>query len=237
MMEYRLHRYFCSSRPVVPLLMIAFFSGVMFSMKPLNVCSGYVLAGVIQFVLMTFVTLGLSGSEEIVEEQLILFHGNSRSGYFAAREMTLVLISCLYGLLFAFVPVVLNCFNRFSLFTRALSAGDVAMGAMIILGSGVAGTAIGDVFHPRIMGDRKMAVTVTVGMILLSIVKDAVFNKLRFLRCLGILIPSVMKPAHDLGNGDYFEAKSVTAFLVTMVLYYLAVIFIKNLILNRKKFS
>lgn len=54
----------------------------------------------------------------------------------------------------------------------------------------------------------------------LSIVKDAVFDKFWFLRCLGILLPSVMKPARDLENGDYF-----------------VVVIIKNLILNRKKFS
>ncbi|MDD6615042.1 MAG: hypothetical protein PUF13_02910 [Lachnospiraceae bacterium] len=54
-------------------------------MKPVNVCSGYVLAGVIQFVLLTFVAPGISGSEETVEEQLILCHGNSWCGYLGAR--------------------------------------------------------------------------------------------------------------------------------------------------------
>ena len=110
------------------------------------------------------------------------------------------------------------------------------MGAIIILGSGFAGIAVGDMLHPRIISDRKMAIAAAVGIMILSIIKDSMIEKCRFLRFFGILLPSVMKPARDLGNGDYFEVRSVLAFLIMMVLYYLIVAVIKNLGLNRRKF-
>jgi len=203
----------------------------------MNVGSGYIFFGVFQFILMTFVSLSMNENEEIVEEQLLLLHGNSWGAYCVAREITLLLISCLYGVLHTVGPVIVNCFNHFSYFTRTLTVGDVIMGAMIILGSGFAGIAIGDFLHPRIMSDRKMAIIVVVVIMILSIVKDAVIEKYKFLMCFGMLLPSVMKPACDLGNGDYFDVKSVMAFILMMVLYYLVVVIIKNLAMNRKKFS
>ena len=58
-----------------------------------------------------------------------------------AREMTLFVISCFYGMLLTFGPVIINCLNHFSFFIRTLTAGDVVMGAIIISGSGLAGIA------------------------------------------------------------------------------------------------
>lgn len=240
MTKYRLHRYFYSSNPVIPLIATVCFVGVMYSMKPIDVCSGYILSGVFQFCLMTFVVLGMNRNEEIVEEQLLLFHGKRWGTYCIAREVTLLVISCLYGVLLTVGPVIQNCIDlcidHFSFFTRPLTASDVAMAAIIILGSGFAGIAIGDALHPRIMGDRKMAITIVVVIMIFSIVKDAVIEKYRFLTFFGMLFPSVMKPAHDLGNGDYFEVKSVITFLLMMALYYFIVGVIKNLVLSQKKF-
>lgn len=236
MTKYCLHRYFYSSRPVFPLIITICFLGIMYSMKPVDICSSYLLSGVFQFVLLTFVALSMSGSEETVEEQLLLLHGNKWRAYCVSREMTLCMISFLYGALLAFVSVFLNCINRFSLYKRTLLFSDVAAGTMIIIGSGLAGIAIGDLLHPRIMGDRKMAVAAAVGLMILSIAKDAVIEKYRFLTVFGIVLPSVMKPARDLGNGDYFELRPVIVFLFWMLFYYLMVAVMKNLVLSLKRF-
>lgn len=237
MTYYRLHRYFCSSRSVIPLIVSACFLRFMYSVRPMDVCNGYILSGIFQFVLMTFVSLNNNGNEDMVEEQLLLFHGNSQGLYCAAREMTLLVISCFYGVLLALGPVVINALNQFSFFARVLTAGDVVMGAIIILGSGVAGIAIGDVLQPRVITDRKIAITSAVGIMLLSIVKSAIIKDYRFFKFLDFLLPPVMKPAGDLINGDYFELSSVLIFLLLMVVYYLTVTIIKNLILERKKYS
>lgn len=53
---------------------------------------------------------------------------------------------------------------------------------------------------------------------------------------MGMFLPSVMKAARDLGNGDYFRTQSVMVFLLMMVLYYLVIVIAKNLIFARKKF-
>ena len=202
----------------------------------MGVCSGYILSGVLQFVLLTFVTLNMNGNEKIVEEQLLFFRGQGWGVYCIAREITFLLISCFYGAMLAIGPVIVNCFNEFSFFNRKLTVEDVGLGAIIIFGNGLAGIAIGDVLHPRIMKDRKMAITTAVGIIILSIVKDAMIEKCSVFVFIGIFLPSVMKVARDLGNGDYFKIQSVIVFIIMMVLYYLVVVIVKNLVLAKKKF-
>lgn len=235
--KYRLHRFFFSSRPVIPLIVTMCFLGSMYSIRPMNIGSGYVLSGVFQFILMTFLTLSINGTEAITEEQLVLFHGNTWSSYCVAREITLILISCVYSLLLTLYPIVINCCNGFSFFTRALTAYDVSMGAIILFGSSLAGIAIGDLFHPRIMSNRKLSISIAIGVMLCSIAKDAMIAKSRFLAPLNVLLPSVMKPAGDLGNGDYFAFSSIISFLFQMILYYCVIAAIKNIILYQKKFS
>lgn len=236
MTKYRLHRYFYSSRPVIPFIIIVCFIRIMYSVKPMGVCSGYILSGVLQFVLLTFVTLNMNGNEKIVEEQLLFFRGHRWSVYCIAREITFLLISCFYGAMLAIGPVIVNCFNEFSFFNRRLTVEDVGLGAIIIFGNGFAGIAIGDVLHPRIMNDRKMAIITAVGIMVLSIVKDAIIEKCSAFVFIGIFLPSVMKAARDLGNEDYFKIQSVIVFILMMVLYYLVIATVKNLVLARKKF-
>lgn len=237
MMKYRLRRYFCSSRPVIPLIVTVCFLGVMYSIKPMNVGSGYVMSGVLQFILMVFVTLNMVETQEMVEEQLLLLHGNSKGKYFLAKEVTLLVISGIYGVILTIGPVVVNWINHFTFFNRKLTAYDVAMGAVIIIGSGLAGTAIGMILHPRIIGDRKLAVMVSVGLMILSIAKDGIIEEYAYFKLFGMLLPSVMKPARDLGNGDFFELSAVVIFFLSMAVYYCIVCFCKNIILSFKKFS
>ena len=68
-----------------------------------------------------------------------------------SREFTLIIIACFYGMLLTLEPVAANLFNDFSFFTRKLSAADVTAGSMVIFGNSLAGAAIGDLLHPRII--------------------------------------------------------------------------------------
>lgn len=236
-MKYRLHRYFYSSRPIIPLIVIICLFAAMYSMKPGDVCSGYIISGWFQFILMSFVALSINGNEEAVDEQLMLFRAKGWLSYCMARELNLLVLSCIYGIILTVEPVIVNLFNDFSFFTRALTAADVVLGAVIILGSGLAGIIIGDILHPRIIGNRKIAIAFTAFMMLLSMVKEAIIDDYRFLAVLGYLLPPVMKPARDLGKGDYFDISSVCFFFIMMSVYYIVVVIIKNIVLKRKKFA
>lgn len=235
--KYRLHRFFYSPRPVIPLIISVCYMRLMYSVRPMDVCSGLVMAGIVQFIMMTFVSLTVSGSEETVDEQLLLFHGNNWGTYCIARELSYIIISCIFGLFFAIQPVIINCFNGFSFFFRPVTAGDVILGGLIIIVSGMAGIAIGDLFHPRIMKDRNLAIGIVVIVLICSIVKDSIIAKHGFLTPFMILFPPVMKPSHDFGDVDLFDVKSVLYFITLMMVYYLIIVAIKNALLIRKKFS
>ena len=148
-------------------------------------------------VLLTFVTLNMNGSENIVEEQLLFFRGHRWGVYCIAREITFLLISCFYGAMLAIGP---------------------------------------DLLQPRIMNDRKMAIATAVGIMILSIVKDAIIEKCSAFVFIGMFLPSVMKAARDLENENYFKIQSVIVFILMMVFCYLVIVIAKNLVLARKKF-
>ena len=105
------------------------------------------------------------------------------------------------------------------------------------MGSALAGIIIGDIFHPRIITNRKIAIAFTAFVMLLSMVKEAIIDDYRFFAVFGYLLHPVMKPARDLGKGDYFNISSVCAFFIMMSVYYIVVVIIKNLMLIRKKFD
>lgn len=235
--KYRLHRYYFSSRPILPLVGVLCFMGVLYSTKPTSICSSYIVSGVFHFCLSVFVALSINGSEEVREEQLLLLHAKCNVRYYFARELSLSIISCVYGGVLILGPVITNVFNGFRSFFRPLTLCDVAMGALIILGSGFGGIAIGDMFHPRIMSDRKVAVVLTIGIMILSIVKDVIIEENRGLRFLGIMLPSVMYPSRNQGDEDYIKLAIGITFVIMMILYYLLVALIKNAVINRRKFS
>lgn len=195
------------------------------------------MSGIVQFVLMTFVALSMNGAEDIVDEEIVWLHGNNPMVYSISRELTMVLVSCFYGVFLTIGPVVVNCMNNFIFFNRTLSGMNVLMAGMIIFGSGIAGIAIGDFLHPRILGDRKLAITIEMVFLILAITKNKILAKYSVFKCFGVLFPSVMKPAQDMGNNDYFDVCSVGIFFLMMTIYYLIVAIIKNNLFNRKKLT
>ena len=237
MIKYRLHRYFGSSRPVIPVIFTICFLRFIYSVRPMSIGTGAVLSSIVQFVMMTFITLSLNGGEETVEEQLLLFRGKGWRIYSIARELALIIISIFYAILHILGPIVVNACNDFSFFSTPLTAMDVVKGAFVVLGSGLAGIIIGDVLHPRITGNRRAQLIGTVMLMLLTIVRDALIEKCRVLLFLDILLPPVMKPAHDLGNKECLALKPVLAFFFMMILYYFVVTIVKNLVLQRRRFS
>ncbi len=237
MIKYRLHRYFGSSHPVIPVIVTICFLRFIYSVRPMSIGTGAVLSGVFQFIMMTFIALSMNGSEETVEEQLLVFHGRNWRVYSTARETAFFLISVFYAALHILGPIVVNACNDFSFFLTPMTAMDVVKGAFVVLGSGLAGIIIGDVLHPRITGNRRAQLIGTVALMLLTIVKDALIAKCRAFLFLDTLLPCVMKPAHDLGNKECLAFKPVLAFFFMMILYYFIVTIVKNLVLQRRKFS
>lgn len=235
--KYRLHGYFASSKTVFPGILLLVFISAMYSIRPMSIVSGFILSGVFHFILMIFVSLQMNGAENVVEEQLQIFHGGGWKPYCLARETALLVISAFYGLILSLAPVVVNCVNEFQFFTRILTAGDVLQGMMIILGAGFAGIAIGDLTHPRIIENRALSLAMAAGLMLLSLLKNILVEDFPFLNFLNCILPPVMKPAYDFANGDYFVLSSVLLYFLMMLIYYMIIALVKNAIFVYKKFA
>ena len=235
--KYRLHRYFASSKIVFPVILVLVFIASMYSIRPMNITSGYILSGIFHFILMIFVALQMNGAEDIMEEQLQIFHGGSWKIYLVSRETALLVISVLYGLILSVAPVIVNAINGFQFFTRSLMAADVLQGMLIIIGAGMAGIAIGDLTHPRIIENRGYSLVLAVGLMVLSLLKNIIVEDYPQVIFLKYLLPPVTKPAYDFADADYFKLVPILLYFLLSVLYYLVVVLIKNMIICRKKFE
>ena len=234
---YRLRRYFAGSKPVFPFIIILCFMGGMYNFKPMDVLSGYIISGVFAFGLMIFVTFNISGSEEKVEEQIMFLRGDCSAQYYISRELSFAAICALYSLVIAIGPVGVNIVNRFDYFTRPLTFYDVVMGFILILGSGLAGTTIGDVLNQRVMNNRKLSLMLTAMIALLAFSNDGIQQKVSYLRVLNFLLPPVMIPAKLFTGADIINAGKMLLILLQFVIYYAVVAAVKIAVMNKNRFE
>ncbi|MBO4456552.1 MAG: hypothetical protein J5802_02400 [Butyrivibrio sp.] len=235
--NYRLHRYFAGSKPVFPMIIILCFIGSMYTFKPMDVISGYIISGVFVFGLMTFVTFNIGGSEEKVEEQILFLRGNSLIDYYISRELGLIVICALYSFITAIAPVFVNAMNGFNFFTRSLTVHDVVMGIILLFGSGLAGTLIGDLLNLRIMKNRKLSLMLTAMIALLTFSNDGIQQKVSYLGILKFLLPPIMTPAKIFSGADVINTGKMLIIFLQIIINYVVFTAIKIAVMNKNRFN
>ena len=234
---YKLHRYFVSSKPVFPIIFIISSIGILYSVKPMDVTSGFIISGVLQFCLMVFVTLNIGGSEIIVEEQILFLREKRVIDYFITRELSMVVICAIYSLLIDLGPVYVNIANHFGFFLRELTFYDVVIGYILILGSGLAGIAIGDVLNSRIMGNRKLSLVMTALIVVMTIANEGIQQQVKHLEILNYLLPPVMIPAKVFTGVDVIDGGRLIVIFLQTIIYYVVLTAIKFTIMNKNRFE
>ncbi|MDD6037397.1 MAG: hypothetical protein PUD20_01155 [bacterium] len=234
--KYRLHRYFLSSKPVFPILIIFAFIASIYSARPMEVNSGFIISVVFQFCLMIFVTESMNGSEITDEEQILFLHEKRVTGYLAVRELSMIFVSVIYSLIICLGPILVNCWNHFAFFRRELTFFDCAMGFVMVIGSGLCGIAIGDLFNPRIKTDRKIAIVSTIFILIITVAKEGILERVKYLEVLNILLPPVTEPLKQFSSCDVFDERTVMLIFAWMAIYYLVVTAIKFKLMDKKRF-
>lgn len=236
-MNYRLHRYFKSSKPVFPLMLIFCFIGSMYTFKPMDVLSGYIISGVFVFGLMIFVVFNMGGGEEKAEEQIVFLRVDNPIEYYISRELSFIIICALYSLITSLTPVLVNILNGFAFFTRNLTAEDVVMGFILLFGSGISGIIIGDGFNIRIMKNRKLSLLLTTMVALLAFSNDGIQQKVSYLRGLNFLLPSIMAPAKAFSSDDVIHIGKMLMIFFEFVTYYIIFGGLKIMVMNKNRFE
>ena len=220
---------------VVPTVMTVIFLGIMYSVQPQQITGSFLLSGFFLFVISVFLSMLIQLKENDVQEEMLLLHSNSELGYYMAREMVLVGISFVYAIIVIAYPVIRSCLNP-GFFTRPLKVEDVIYGGLIVVGSGLCGIAVGDLFHHRIFGHARYTVIGVIFVSLLAFCKYGLIDNFSFLKVLHIIMPPITDGLKMVGNTDIFDWAGSLKIFAHMLIFSAAAVVIKIRLLKYLKF-
>ena len=228
--------YFKGSTFMMPLIVSAIFLYMMYTVKPQDIISSYVLSGTFLFLLMVWVGLSVSFSEDDITEQLLVLRVQNAGSYYMSKVLFLMCLACFADILYTAFPVIQNLLNEGNLFFRPPTVSDVSNAFLFQGGSAFAGAALGSILHPRVMKNRRLSIVLTVFLAVLSVTADAVSGVLPMLKGILRILPPVMLPAQVYGNAEFFRLDLSGTIFLRLLIYGLAYSILKSVICHRRRF-
>lgn len=236
LVKYQLKVYFKGTGFVMPFIAMATFLYVMYSQKPLDVISGFLITGVFIFLIMAWVGMSTAQQEDEVMEQILIFKMNSAAAYYIGKLLFLVVIALIFALLCILFPVIQNQINSSNLFKRELIASDIISPLLFVSGSAICGAFLGNLFHPRVMKERRLAYVSLALICVLVIAKTAIIEEMPFLQYILCILPSIMKPTEIFADVECFNTLQSIQLFLLLILYASAFGGLKSIICHTKKF-
>ena len=107
----------------------------------------------------------------------------------------------------------------------------------MVFAGGLSGLTIGDFLNHRVRKKRKLSLTLTVMITILTIVYEGVCKEVPRLVVLRFLFPPVMLPAKEFIRKEIFEMGKVFAIVVYTMGYCLVLSSLKIVLMNRNRFE
>ena len=223
-----------SSVLTIPTVATLIFVGVMYSIKPYDVCSSFLLSAVFLYFICLFLSMSLNGRENDVYEETISLHSVTPHSYYCSRELLLITLGICYALVLTLVPAILFFMDNTS-FVRHMGFEDIACGGLHIFMCGLGGITIGDFFHPRIFRKRRDAIIGALAISLLAVSKEGLINLSAAFSILNLVLPPITDGFKSVGNSDFFNPVNMMIICIHFVIYYLVILMLKIQVLEKKK--
>lgn len=236
MVKYELQVYLKGSSFVMPLVAAMCYLYVMYSMKPLFVVSGYILSGIFLFFLMVWIAMTAVQREDAVLEQILYLKVENAGKYYIGKAVYMACVALFYVLLCVFFPVFQNAVNGGDMFLRRITGADLLNAAVILAGSAICGSCTGNLLHPRVMKDRRLAFILTVLICIMAVVKTSVIHKFPVLKFFMWVFPPVMQPSQIYRNADFFNLTHSLVLFLTFLVYALVYTAVKSILCSRNRF-
>lgn len=232
----QIQTYFKGSSAAMPFVVLAAFLRILYSVKPLDVISGYLLSSVFCFLLMVWTGASVVQRENPVMEQVLYLKMGNPVKYYLGKCLFLFIIALIPDLFCTFVPVMINALNDSDMFIRPIEVADLINAFLLMAGCGSSGAALGSLLHPRIMKDGKLALMLTALLTILSVVRVGIAQKIPVLKYILWILPPVMLPQQVYGNTAYFQIGQSICIFGILFLYTIIYSVIKSIGCHRNKF-
>ena len=220
---------------IIPTVATLIFIGVMYSVTPYGVCSSFLLSAVFLYFICLFISMVWNGKENDTYEETLLMHCVADHSYYLSRELLLITLNFCYMFVLTSVPVILYLIDN-TRFTRQMEFVDVVCGGGYILVCGLGGMATGDLFHSRIFNKRKYAILGAFAVSVLAVSKQGLIDFSASFGILNFILPPITDGLKSVGNNNFFNPLEILLICLHMVIYYLFIVMLKILLLEKKKF-
>ena len=235
--KYHGHSYLKSNKYVMPLAVFFVLLYVNYSIIPLRVIDSFCISCVYAFMIMVWAGIGYNESEPLISRQILVLRVQSASRYYISDSAFLLLLGFGVSLLGIGFPIVQNLANNGNVFLRPLTAADLIGSFFLLWASTFAGGAVGTLFHPEVLTDRRIAVVLTVLFALLAVVKTGIAKEVPTLEAVLWIFPPVAELSSDFALQETYRFGEVAVAVGHLCVYCIFVTGVKIWILNRKKFT
>lgn len=234
MAKYRLHIWIRRRLYIMPLVVLALYDGLCYSIRPVQLVTCMVLLCFGLFLTMVWTGYMLADRENLVEEQLLYLRVVRKSSYYVGKSLFLIIVQFLFAVLAMLIPLILAV-TAADTFSGAVTAGDLAQSFLLLLGSAGAGMALGSLLSPGVMRDRKLSQLLTMLLAVVSVL-GSTLKKYAVAGWFVWLLPPISAIGEAYGNGGSFLQGRTIALWGMLVLYSMAYLLVRDTISYKRRF-
>lgn len=228
--------YIKSNKIIAPGLIWIIFLYFNYMSKPISYVPDLSFSGMILYLIMIWIGFTYMDMEDIITEQLIILKIKSATRYNISKVLFIIIISISMSIIGILVPVTQHIINNYSLFNRNLLTGDIIYGFILLNAFALLGAALGTLFHPRIVKDRKIAVVIVFLIGILGYIKGVLIEDFPVLRFILWAFPPVFDILAKFTELEYFNLNNIMNSLLLAAAYSLVLFFLQVYILGKKMF-
>ena len=217
--KYRMQCYWKSYTFVMPFFVICVFMRFMYSAKPVEIVSSYLITVYFLFLFMVWIGMTQTNGENKVMEQVIELHVHKTWAYFAGKMLFMFGLSLLVSVVCTVWTFLQNIIYKGTLFDRAYLPADLLNGFLLNLGSACSGAMLGSFLHPDVCRDRKTAIALTALLALLAEIQGILVLTKPVLKCVFFCLPNVALAAVQYGNEEYLKINVSLGYFCMQMVY------------------
>ena len=236
LIRYQYRQYILSSKWVLPMIALICILPVLYSMKPVAVVSSLSISGLLLFMGMVWVGVTNQEIESEVSEQLMILRIQSERKYYVSHILFLTVLSNIGALISLMVPVLKNILEMNTLFDRRLIWSDIVGGYLLLFAFAFTGAMTGELFHIRLVKERKIGLSATFFVALLAVIRNGVIQKYPISKFLLWVVPPVSDVVSWFSDAQYFDVVKVADAFGLLLVYGMILAVVKMELLRIKKF-
>lgn len=233
--KYHLYVYLKSNKFVMPLAVLLALLYIIYSSAPVEAADSFSVSCMFVFLVMTWTGLSCHDLNSSESQQILTLRIRGTGRYCLSYGIFLLLISAFTAAVSMVFPLLQSLLNP-GLFTRAIRPGDVVWGGLLMTASAFDGSAIGTMFCPRVMRDRKTAVILTALAAAVTIGKTVILQQLPALGVVLWIFPPVAENAAVFSQAGHFFMPNVLISLMFMLTYGGVIFLLNGWLLKRRGF-